>query len=352
MTNPPHAHPHRHPRFDFEDDDEDEFKMKSPKTLWRICVTTTPAAEDAVGELLASLFGGAAAAYFDLKSRTSRVSIFLETGKFSTDAAREKIFAGLARVKSFGLDTGAAKIEIAKMKREDWAESWKRHFKPIEIRVRRDELHESPAKKHTTGTRRARPSEKSLLVKPSWSKKPAAKNQAVVILDPGLSFGTGQHPTTEFCLREIVAARRRGAAAKSFLDIGTGSGILAMAAAKLGYAPVCAFDFDAESVRVAGENARKNRVADRIKLSRGDVTRLPLRAVEKFDLVCANLISDLLIAERKRIANRVARGGRLVLAGILRTEFLAVQRAYAELGLELVRGKIGNEWRSGAFCFV
>jgi ribosomal protein L11 methyltransferase len=82
----------------------------------------------------------------------------------------------------------------------------------------------------------------------------------VVILDPGLSFGTGQHPTTSFCLHEIARCRKNGHAAQSFLDIGTGSGILAIAAAKLGYQPVHAFDFDPESVRVARENARKNRV--------------------------------------------------------------------------------------------
>ena len=105
---------------------------------------------------------------------------------------------------------GAGKIEIAKVKREDWAESWKRHFHPIEIG-------------------------KTLLVKPSWSKKRPAKNQAVVILDPGLSFGTGQHPTTSFCLHQIARGRKNGTPRPSFLDIGTGSGILAIAAAKLGY---------------------------------------------------------------------------------------------------------------------
>ena len=76
------------------------------------------------------------------------------------------------------------------------------------------------------------------------------------MLDPGLSFGTGQHATTGFCLRELVKHRPRGGEARAFLDIGTGSGILAISAAKLGYAPVEAFDFDPEAVRVARENAR------------------------------------------------------------------------------------------------
>ena len=299
--------------------------MKSSKPLWRISVTTSPEVEDAVGELLASIFGLAAAAYFDLESQTSHVSVFLEAGKFSTEAARREIASGLARIKSFGLDTGAAKIEIARVKREDWAESWKRHFHPLEIG-------------------------KTLLVKPSWSKKRPAKNQAVVILDPGLSFGSGQHPTTSFCLREIARCLKSGTA-QSFLDIGTGSGILAIAAAKLGYRPVHALDFDPESVRVAKENARKNRVADRLKLTRGDVTKLPRKPARQFDLVCANLIANLLIAERRRMVNRLKPGGTLVLAGILAAEFGEVERAFAELKLKLRASRVENEWRSGSFCF-
>ncbi len=308
--------------------------MRMNKPLWRVSVTTTPEAEDAVGELLASVFGIAAAAYFDLESRTSRVSVYLEAGQFSATDARREIAAGLARIRGFGLDTGAAKIQIVQVKREDWAESWKRHFHPLEIG-------------------------KKLLVKPSWSKKCPAKNQAVVILDPGLSFGTGQHPTTAFCLRQIAAAapaRPRGdggvAATKSFLDIGTGSGILAIAAVKLGYAPVHAFDFDPESVRVAAENLRKNRVANRVKLRRGDVTRLPLKPARQFDLVCANLISNLLIAERRRIVNWVRPGGTLVLAGILAAEFGEVAAAFAGLNVKLRASRTENEWRSGAFCFT
>ena len=300
--------------------------MKKQKPLWRISAATAPEAEDAVGELLASVFGVAATAYFDLDKQTSLVSVFMEQGKFSPAGARREIAAGLKRIAGFGLNVGAGKIEIVRVKREDWAESWKRHFQPIEIG-------------------------KTLLVKPSWSKKCPAKNQAVVILDPGLSFGTGQHPTTSFCLGEIARCRKSGTA-QSFLDIGTGSGILAIAAAKLGYQPVHAFDFDPDSVRVAKANLRKNRVTDKVKLSRGDVTKLPLKPARKFDLVCANLISNLLIAERRRIVNRVKRGGTLVLAGILAAEFTEVERAFADAKLKLTASRVENEWCSGAFCFI
>jgi ribosomal protein L11 methyltransferase len=307
-------------------------KTKSSKPLWRISVATTAEAEDAVSELLSSLFGLPATAYFHLESQTSHVSVFLEQGKFSPADARREISAGLARLKHFDLPLGPAKIQITRIKREDWAESWKKHFHPLEIK----------------GRSRSAP---SLLIKPSWSKKAAGPNQSVVILDPGLSFGTGQHPTTAFCLREIVQCLKSGAKA-SFLDIGTGSGILAIAAAKLGYTPVQAFDFDPEAVRMARENARKNRVDGRLKPVRGDITKLPVTPARQYDLVCANLISTLLVAERKRIINRLKPGGTLVLAGILAAEFGEVEQAYAKFGLKLVASRTEKEWRSGAFCFV
>jgi len=307
-------------------------KSKINKPLWRISVTTTLEAVDAVTELLAGHFSAAAAAYHNLETGVSTVSVYRDRPP-EAKRCQQEIAAGLKNIASCGLKVGAAQIEVVKVKREDWAESWKRHFHPLEIGA-------------------------ELLIKPSWIKQRPKKGQAVVILDPGLSFGTGQHPTTSFCLSAIVAAtpRRRpsgdqgGNDAKSFLDIGTGSGILAIAAAKLGFAPVHAFDFDPESVRVAKANARKNRVDGNIKLTRGDVTKLPLRPARQYDLVGANLISNLLIAERQRIVNRLKPGGTLVLAGILAVEFGKVQAAYGQSGLKLAAKRVENEWCSGAFC--
>ena len=269
-----------------------------------------------------------------LKHKQASFRFIFPKKDFCRANVREEISAGLQRIKNCGLKIGAGKIKIAKVRREDWAESWKRHFKPIEIG-------------------------NSLLVKPSWSKKRPRKNQAVVILDPGLSFGTGQHPTTEFCLREIVASALRAKIepqarryAKSFLDIGTGSGILAIAAAKLGYKPVRAIDFDPEAVRVARANARVNGVLKKIKIARGDVTKLSTKPKEQFDLVCANLISNLLIAERKKIVAQLKPGGVLVLAGILKSEFSEVQKEFENLGLKLISSRSKKEWRSGSFCFA
>ena len=134
------------------------------------------------------------------------------------------------------------------------------------------------------------------------------------------------------------------------LDVGTGSGILSIAAAKLGYRPVQAFDYDSEAVRVARRNAVKNRVSDRLQLKiRGDVTRLSLNARVKHDVVCANLFYDLLIANAERLIARVKPGGAVVLAGILDTQFAEVRAAFEASGMRLFRTQRQGEWRSARF---
>ena len=306
--------------------------MKTRKSLWRILIATTLEAEEAVVELLAVVSRCVPSTYFDVEKHSSVVSCF--STKPVPRHVRPELRAGLDRIRGCGLDIGAGMISIGRLRAQDWAESWKRHFKPI-----------------TIGD--------SLLIKPSWSKLRPRRGQALVVLDPGLSFGTGQHPTTSFCLEQLVTAvvRRspyaksaalfREAATKSLLDIGTGSGILAIAAAKLGYGRVDAFDFDPDAVRIAKGNAATNGV--RIKISRADITRLPLRADRRYDVVCANLISNLLIAERKKIANRLNRNGLLVLAGILKDEFPIVKKAFEQVGLRLVAARAEKEWMSGSF---
>jgi ribosomal protein L11 methyltransferase len=292
------------------------------KTLWKLSVCTTPEAEEAVMELLPRLFSYPASSYTDVETGRVLVSAYLPQRPAHYQTALRE---GLARARKCGLNIGSGKISLQKLSRQDWAESWKRHFKPIEV---------GP----------------DLLIRPGWSKRRARKGQAQVVLDPGLSFGTGQHPTTAFCLRQVVACRK-SSPRQAFLDIGTGSGILAIAAAKLGYAPVEAFDVDPESVRITSANARRNRVHNKVRVHQVDVTKLPVRSRRRHDLVCANLISTLLITERDRIVARVKPGGKLVLAGILKTEFSQVARAYRSAGLRLFASRTVREWRSGAFMF-
>ena len=295
-----------------------------PKPLWKVSITTTAEAEEAVTEILGGILNRAVSSWFELESAVSTVTGFCETRP--ERSVRQKISTGLARIQNCGLKTGPGKITIAEVRREDWAESWKRHFKPIEIGA-------------------------TLLVKPSWSRRRPRKNQAVVVLDPGLSFGTGQHPTTSFCLREI-ARHQKKETRQSFLDIGTGSGILAIVAAKLGYAPVNAFDFDPDAVKIARSNARMNGVGGKVRIQHGDVKQLRRRPAQRCDLICANLIANLLVAEGPRIVGQMRPGGTLVLAGILKSEFAGVEKYFTALGLKLVASKSEKEWRSGSFQFA
>ena len=342
-----------------------------PKSLWRICVITKPEAEDAVAEWLSAVFNRPASAYHDTESGVSTVTVYLQQKSRLPQKIRSDISAGLMRIKNCGLKIDPGKIVLARLRQENWAESWKRHFKPIEIlfRIRPDERCESRASRENSGSPANRPLEaggKSLLLKPSWSRRKARKGEVEIILDPGLSFGTGHHPTTAFCLGEIVqfqqnqdngrgyakaAPRRSCRKPLSFLDLGTGSGILAIAAAKLGYSPVFAMDFDPEAVRVARTNARANRARQKLVIRRGDVTNLPASPRRQYDLVCANLISNLLTAERHRIAAQLKPTGTLVLAGILKSEFRDVQKAFKTEGLKLVSHRNEKEWRSGSFRF-
>lgn len=295
-------------------------KKSLAKSLIKVSLRITAEAEDAVLELLGGVFGERASIYADTERHTTSAIIYVE--KF-TPQQHAQVRAGLRLIREAGLDLGSGRISVRCVPRENWAESWKRHFHPLEIGPR-------------------------LLVLPSWSKQKPKRGQAVVTLDPGLSFGTGHHATTAFCLAQVMA-RREDARPQSLLDAGCGSGILAIAAAKLGYSQIMAFDFDPEAVRVAKENAKSNQVSFRI--AQQDLTKMPRRSTEKFDVVCANLMSDLLIQERDRILARLAPGGTLVLAGILRTQFLKVQMAFESAGLRLVASRAAKEWRSGAFQF-
>ncbi len=297
-------------------------RLKS-KPLWQISVVTSLEAEDAVVELLSRVFHRAAGVYTNEETKVTVASVYCPKRADWNAKKGGALRDGLAAIKSSGLNIGTGKIEVRRVKRENWAESWKRHFKPLAI-----------------GSR--------LLIKPSWVKRRPKKNQAVVILDPGLSFGTGNHPTTAFCLAEL-AKRRRDNRPQSFWDVGTGSGILAIAAAKLGYQPVRAIDLDPEAVRVAQENARSNGVLPAISIGRADLAKLPMRTAQRYDFICANLISNLLVSQKRRILNRLRHGGTLVLAGILQCEFAFVQTAYEAAGLRLVASRIEGEWRSGAF---
>jgi ribosomal protein L11 methyltransferase len=298
----------------------------SARGLWQISVSVSSQAEDAVVALMERLFPAPVSVYTEEDTKRSLVSVYLETKPDWNARARPALLEGLRKIRACGLSVGTVRIMLKPLRRANWAEVWKAHFRPIAIAS-------------------------GLLVVPSWHRRSHRRNQAVVVIDPGLSFGTGQHPTTLFCLRQILAFRRSDQK-QSLLDIGTGSGILAIAAAKLGYAQVRAFDSDVDAVRVARANAIKNRVQGILSVGHQDLAHLPLQGTKRYDLVCANLVWQILLEQSQRITNHLKSTGILVLAGLLQDQFGEVQKRFEAGGLRLVVTATGGEWQSGSFRFA
>lgn len=276
--------------------------------LLQVSVRSSSRDEAAVVELLESVFG--CAPVVESKPGVDRISasVYLKATRCKP-ARLTALRHGLRRL-------GHATLTIRRIAPEDWAESWKRHFRPLEI-----------------GS--------ALLLKPSWSKRRPRKGQAVVVIDPGLSFGTGQHHTTRFCLEQLVALRRTH---DTLLDVGTGSGILAISAVQVGYRAVMAIDIDPAAVRIARGNARRNRVGRKLAIDVADLAhwKIPRR----FNVVCANLTADVLIAEATRLVSALAPDGFLILAGILGNQFASVRAEYKTHGLKTVASGRDATWQS------
>ena len=199
---------------------------------------------------------------------------------------------------------------------EDWAHAWKRYFFP-----------------HRIGRR--------LVVVPSWRRGRYEARDVVIRLDPGMAFGTGLHPTTRMCLQLLEEHVRRG---DRVLDFGCGSGILSIAAALLGAARVLALDVDSVAVRVAGENARRNRVARRITVSLGSVETDPTLPQAPFDLIVANISALVLKNAEPGLAAVIRSGGLLILSGLLQKNASDVGSLYVSRNWELLETRGEGDW--------
>ncbi len=254
---------------------------------------------------------------FDRESGSVRHTVYSQSAAEAADR-RDLIAAHLPLWEELGVKLSMG--ETFSLQKSEWADAWKKYFKPIHV------------------------SEK-LLVRPAWLDDEPLPGQKVLEINPGMSFGTGQHATTLFCLKQID---KYAAPGKSMLDAGCGSGILAIAGGLLGCDHIDAFDFDPEAVTAAGENIAMNGLNGLIVPQIGNAADWQGRA-EKYDLVCANILGHLLIAFRFNITSWLAPGGILVLAGILEKDFDSVSAAYAELGLTEIERFTDREWTGGVF---
>jgi ribosomal protein L11 methyltransferase len=196
-----------------------------------------------------------------------------------------------------------------------WAELWKVHFKPL--RVGR------------------------FIICPTWEEPGAGEEDLVIRIDPGQAFGTGHHETTRLCLEWLDHwDRNRANSIGSLLDVGTGSGILAIAAGLLGFAEIVAVDIDPEAVAVAEENIALNRLTERVRLAQGSAVDVPGR----FDVVLANIQVAPLIELAPLLTAKLKPLGSLVLSGVLVEQEEQVRDAYAKQFLNLRRERAAGEW--------
>jgi ribosomal protein L11 methyltransferase len=210
-------------------------------------------------------------------------------------------------------DKGHGLVRWQEVREADWADAWKNYFHPVRVGER-------------------------LVVKPSWQEYIAADGDVVVELDPGMAFGTGTHQTTVMCLRLLEETVRPG---DSVFDVGTGSGILAVAAAKLGAGSVRAVDNDPVAVRVAAENVAANAAGDTVTVAAGDlVAGLTGRA----DIVVANIIADVIIRLAPAVPDRLAAGGAFIAGGIIAGRLGDAADAVLAAGLAVEKVLEDGEW--------
>ena len=193
-------------------------------------------------------------------------------------------------------------IKTTSIPEQDWGENWKRFFKPVQVTSR-------------------------FVVKPPWYKIRLKGRQIPIDITPGMAFGTGTHATTILCIRALEKRhKKRGL---SVLDVGTGSGILSIVAAKLGAKEVWGIDIDGVAVENARENVKKNHVSDIVKIRKGSIGDLQ----KKFDVIVANIDLKSLRRMRKPLLNHLESQGFLILSGILEGEKDGLRQHFIETGL-------------------
>ncbi|MDZ4771040.1 MAG: 50S ribosomal protein L11 methyltransferase [Chloroflexota bacterium] len=199
---------------------------------------------------------------------------------------------------------------------KDWAEAWKVHYHPIRLG-------------------------RHIVIRPLWIDIDAAPDDIVIVLDPGMAFGTGTHPTTQLCLEAIEDHVQPG---HRVLDLGTGSGILAIAAAKLGAAEVLAIDIDLVAVAVGIENVAQNGTADRITVQEGSLESV-VGSARRFDVLIANILARVIVAMCDQHLGDVIRPGGLgIFSGIIDTQADEVEAALRTTGLEPTARRQQGDW--------
>lgn len=218
----------------------------------------------------------------------------------------------LNEIKEMGIDIGEGKVIIGSVNEEDWANNWKKYYKPTRIGKR-------------------------IVVKPIWEEYKKEGNDIVIELDPGMAFGTGTHETTRMCVQALEKYIKHQ---DMIFDVGTGSGILAIAAAKLGSKEVMAVDLDPVAVDSARQNVSFNDISN-IKVMQGNL----LDVVNgKADIVVANIIAEIIILLTDDVKKSLNQGGLFISSGIIRERQEAVMQKLIQSGFEIMEINTDGEW--------
>ena len=250
------------------------------------------------------------------KNQETSISFYIpdnEQGKILESA----FLAALDKLK--GEDCGALSVSWAEIHEEDWANSWKQYFKPFNVGKR-------------------------LWVKPTWESESDAGTRKVLEIDPSSSFGTGQHNSTKLCMEFLDELISGG---ESVLDLGTGSGILSVAALLLGAKSAVGVDIDENAVRIACENAAQNGFKDVFSGVSGNLLE-DLELVEKlggeYDIVTANIVADVIISICPQFCRYLKKGGKLITSGIIDERAGEVIAALKDAGLSILESRAENGW--------
>lgn len=227
---------------------------------------------------------------------------------------RRAVKAALEEFRGYGLAVEPAAVSTHPLREDDWANAWKSYFKTLHVGDR-------------------------LVIVPGWERYEPVPGEIVVSLDPGMAFGTGTHPTTALCLEMLPDLVRPQ---MPVIDVGTGSGILAIAAARLGAAPVLALDVDPLAVIVAGENARRNGVEAVVEVRQGSLEdgATGLRP----GLIVANIIAEVIISLAPGAARMLPAGGAFLASGIIDARLPDVRRAIHQCGLTVQEERRRQGW--------
>lgn len=226
----------------------------------------------------------------------------------------------LKNLSSLFPDLEPAVLSTERVTDPGWAEEWKKYFKPFRAG-------------------------KSIIIKPTWEHYGPCNGDTVIEIDPGMAFGTGQHPSTLMCLEAVEDLLSRDpAAGKRVLDAGTGTGILGIAAAKLGAREVVCIDIDEKAVEIARENAIINRVEGHLRIGKNE----PSALTGPFSLIVANITSGPLIGMRGDFVRLLPAGGLLVISGILEQDRGETEQHFLASPFRLRRLRREKEW----LCYV